>query len=278
MCSAEQRKRGVLYLVPSPLGDTDLDRILPAGVRQVAARLEHWIAEGPRALRRFLKHNGTQLPLQQLKIEALAPRTRGEALERLLSPLEAGQDVGIASEAGCPGVADPGAALVRLAHRRGIRVVPLVGPSSPLLALMASGLNGQQFAFHGYLPVSPDERRSRIQALERESRAHRRTQIVMETPYRNAQLFAALLETCHELTELCVAENLTTSGERIETRPIVEWRKNPAPPGENPCLFLFLASNEAPPSGEGRRPNSARRRPPRRRNAGRAARAGLPRA
>jgi 16S rRNA (cytidine1402-2'-O)-methyltransferase len=242
MCSAERRGRGVLYLVPSPLGDTDLDRILPAGVRQIAAGLEHWIAEGPKTLRRFLKLNGTRLPLQQLKIEVLQEHTPPAALERLLSPLEAGHDVGIASETGCPAVADPGAALVRLAHRRGIRVVPLVGPSSLLLALMASGLNGQQFAFHGYLPAKPTECRARIKALERDSRARRCTQIVMETPYRNARLFAALLEVCRDETELCIAENLTAATERIETRTIAEWKKNPLPPGENPCLFLFLAS------------------------------------
>ncbi|GIX26527.1 SAM-dependent methyltransferase [Pelomicrobium sp. G1] len=242
MCSAERRGRGVLYLVPSPLGDTDLGRVLPADVRQLAARLEHWIAEGPKALRRFLKQNGTRLPLQRLKIEVLDEHTPLEELERLLSPLEAGHDVGLASEAGCPAVADPGAVLVRLAHRRGIRVVPLVGPSSLLLALMASGLHSQQFAFHGYLPVKPAERRARIETLERESRGRRCTQIVMETPYRNAQLFAALLEACHDFTDLCIAENLTAADERIETRSIAEWRKNPAPPGENPCLFLFLAS------------------------------------
>ncbi|TXF13644.1 SAM-dependent methyltransferase [Pelomicrobium methylotrophicum] len=268
--SSEQRGRGTLYLVPAPLGDTDLDQVLPAAVRQTVAALAHWIVEGPKAARRFLSRNGTRCPLQRLQVEVLDEHTPPEALARLLSPLEAGHDVGVVSEAGCPAVADPGAALVRLAHRRGIRVAPLVGPSSILLALMASGLNGQRFAFHGYLPVKPAERRARIEALERDSRLCHCTQIVMEAPYRNAQLFAALLEVCRDDTDLCVATNLTLADERIETRSIAEWKEAPLPPDERPSLFLF----QARPAGGELSASAGRRfrkrpgqRPPRRRSA-----------
>lgn len=234
---------GTLYLIPTPLGEGELDVVLPAGVRATAARLTTFIVEHPKTARAFLKRVGTATPLQALRLIELNEHTPPAALEALLAPLLAGEDVGLVSEAGCPAVADPGADLVRLAHRRGIRVVPLVGPSSILLALMASGFNGQRFAFHGYLPVARAERRQKLQELESASRQRDETQIFIETPYRNGQLLEALLETCRDGTELCIAVALTTPAERVGTRTIAEWRREPWALDRLPAVFLLRAAS-----------------------------------
>ncbi len=233
---------GTLYLIPTPLGEGELDVVLPAGVRATAARLRTFIVEHPKTARAFLKRVGTATPLQALRLIELNEHTPPAALEALLAPLLAGEDVGLVSEAGCPAVADPGADLVRLAHRRGIRVVPLVGPSSILLALMASGFNGQRFAFHGYLPVDRAERRQKLQELEGASRQRDETQIFIETPYRNRQLLESILETCRDETELCIAVALTTPAERVGTRTIAEWRREPWELDRLPAVFLLRAA------------------------------------
>jgi 16S rRNA (cytidine1402-2'-O)-methyltransferase len=233
---------GTLYLIPTPLGEGPLEAVIPAEVRTLAARLDTFIVEHPKTARAFLKQVGTQTPLQQLSLMELSEHTKPDELDALIAPLLAGKDVGLISEAGCPAVADPGANLVRLAHRKGVRVVPLVGPSSIMLALMASGMNGQRFAFHGYLPVEKAERKKKLQDLEAASRSRDETQIFIETPYRNRQLLEAILEACHAETELCVASELTTTAERIATRPVGQWKQAlPEMEKKQPAVFLLHA-------------------------------------
>lgn len=233
---------GLLYLVPVAVGESNPDAILPAEVQRIARNLRYFIVENAKSARNELKRIGITHPVQEIDIREL-PRQPSQAdLDALLAPLAAGQSAGLMSEAGAPAVADPGALLVHAAHDKGIRVIPLVGPSSLLLGLMASGLNGQCFSFHGYLPLREPERCKRIMELERQSHREQRTQIFIETPYRNAALFAALLETCRPDTRLCVATELTTSGESIATKRIDAWRAGPTPVLEKrPTVFLLLA-------------------------------------
>ncbi len=234
---------GTLYLVPVSLGESGPDAILPAEVLRIARSLRHFIVENAKSARAELKRIGVEHPIREIDIRELPREPKQAELDALLAPLVAGGSAGLMSEAGAPAVADPGALLVRAAHAKNIRVAPLVGPSSLLLALMASGLNGQSFAFHGYLPVREPERSRRIAELERESRREGRTQIFIETPYRNAALFAALLEACRPDTLLCAASELTTDRESIATMPIDAWRAAPVPSLEKrPTVFLLLAT------------------------------------
>ncbi len=233
---------GPLYLLPVALGESQPEAVLPEDVRRIAASLRYFIAEKAKSARAELRRIGVAGPLRDLVIRELPREPGREDLAALLAPLLAGEAGGLMSEAGVPAVADPGARLVQAAHELGIRVAPLVGPSSLLLALMASGLDGQRFAFHGYLPVEAAQRKQRIGELERESLREGRTQIFIETPYRNMALFAALLETCRPGTRLCVATELTTPQERIASRRIDAWRKLPAPAlDRRPTVFLILA-------------------------------------
>ena len=185
-----------LFLLPTTLGDSAWQNYLPPATRETACRLTHFVVENAKTARAELKRIGHPMPIRDLAIEQLPEKLGATEIERLLSPLSAGTDIGLMSEAGCPGVADPGALLVRRAHALGITVKPLIGPSSLLLALMASGLDGQRFAFHGYLPQREPERSQKIAALEKESLRLQQTQLFIETPYRNAALFAALLAAC----------------------------------------------------------------------------------
>lgn len=233
---------GTLYLLPCTLGDTPAEQVLPQHVIDIARKLKHFVVEQPKTTRQFLSALKHEQTIQSLHFATLNEHTESRELEGLLAPLLAGEDVGIVSEAGCPGIADPGADLVNLAHRRGIRVVPLVGPSSILLALMGSGLNGQCFAFHGYLPIAEADRNKTIAALEAESAKRKQTQIFIETPYRNEKLFAALLTRCRPQTLLCVACDITLPSELIQTRSIEQWKSQPAPQlNKRPSLFLLLA-------------------------------------
>jgi 16S rRNA (cytidine1402-2'-O)-methyltransferase len=236
-------KPGTLYLIPCTLGDTPARQVLPQHVIDIARTLQHYVVEQPKTARQFLSALKHEQPIQSLHFTTLNEHTASNELPELLAPLLAGQDVGIISEAGCPGIADPGAELVNLAHRKGIRVVPLVGPSSILLALMASGLNGQCFAFHGYLPIAEADRNKTIATLETESAHRRQTQLFIETPYRNDKLFAALLAQCHPHTQLCVATDISLATEQIHTRTIAQWKTQPAPQlNKRPSLFLLLAN------------------------------------
>lgn len=234
---------GTLHLLPAQLGETAWQAVLPPVTRQIACNLRHFVAENAKTARATLKWLEHPLPLRELAIEQLPePLTPGE-IERLLAPLHEGHDTGLMSEAGCPGVADPGALLVRRAHETGIVVRPLVGPSSLLLALMASGLDGQRFAFHGYLPQREPERSRRIAELEKESHLKRQTQLFIETPYRNAALFDALLAACRPATLLCIASDLTLQSETVATRSIANWRREEKPQlDRRPTVFLLLSA------------------------------------
>lgn len=232
-------RTGSLYLIPTPLGEGDLDWTIPSAVRQCIANLRSYIVERPKTARHFLKQIGCKLPLQQIEMQILDEHTKPHALSALLAPLLAGQDVGLLSEAGCPAVADPGADLIRLAHHKNIRIIPLVGPSSILLALMASGLNGQRFIFHGYLPVENDARISKIATLEKQSILHDQTQIFIETPYRNQKLLVLLTELCRNDTNLCVACNLTLADEYIATRTMKAWKYELPDIKKKPAIFLL---------------------------------------
>lgn len=233
---------GTLYLIPVPLGPMGATETLPANVLATIRPLTHFVVEQAKTARAFLKAAGTDAPLQALQIEELNEHTPSNVVSTLLAPLRAGHDLGLLSEAGCPAVADPGAQLVAQAQQEGIRVVPLVGPSSLLLALMASGLDGQRFAFHGYLPAKDPQRQQTIRELEAESRKKRQTQLFIETPYRNPALFDALLRICHPETRLTVATDLTLPTESIRTRRIAAWKKETPPDLERrPTVFLLLA-------------------------------------
>ena len=233
---------GRLYLIPVPLGQTPVDEVLPQAVSDCAKRLTHFVAENAKSARAFLKSLPCATPLQQIEITELSEHTPASALPGLLTPLLAGIDVGLISEAGCPAVADPGANLVALAQDQGIEVFPLVGPSSILLALMGSGLSGQNFAFHGYLPAKDEPRKQKIRELEKDSRQQKRTQIFIETPYRNRQMLTALLACCAPGTRICVASDLTLDSESIETWTTAQWRaRELATIDRRPTVFLLQA-------------------------------------
>jgi 16S rRNA (cytidine1402-2'-O)-methyltransferase len=232
---------GTLYLLPTGLGESALADVLPGQVLATACRLVHFIAENPKSARAFLKQAGYPRPLAEAAITTLDKNTPADAIPGLLKPLLQGFDAGLLSEAGCPAVADPGALLVRAAHRAGITVMPLVGPSSILLALMASGLNGQRFAFHGYLPVENAARAERLRELERRSRQDDATQIFIETPYRNDVMLQALLGSCAPDTLLCVATDLTQPSAQVRTQRIADWQRNTPSIDRRPSVFLVYA-------------------------------------
>ena len=233
---------GTLYLLPVPLAESDLALVLPAQVATVAAGLTHFVVENAKTARHWLKWLNHPVEMRQLNIAEITGKESKSELAALLAPLSQGLDVGVMSEAGCPGIADPGANLVRLAHQQGIRVVPLVGPSSLLLALMASGLDGQRFKFHGYLPVDRAQRASVITELELNSRRNKETQIFIETPYRNDTLFKALVDNCKGDTLLCIGADVTGKNEMIATRPISAWRGDHPDLEKKPTVFLLLAT------------------------------------
>lgn len=230
---------GTLYLIPVGLGGDDAVSLVPPATRHVALKLRRFIAENPKSARRFLQAIGHPVPLQQIEMHVLDEHTRD--IEPLLGWLLSGVDCGLMSEAGCPAVADPGAALVRRAHEAGIAVVPLVGASSVLLALMASGMDGQRFAFHGYLPVDKAERVRRLKEIEAQARGA--TQIFIETPYRNAALLRSLLDHCRGDTILCIAVDLTLPGESVARRAIAEWKKKPPDLDRRLAVFLLYRGN-----------------------------------
>jgi len=234
---------GVLHLIPVGLGDSPIDRWLPPEVRALAGRLYTYIAENAKTARAFLKQAGTRRALQEIAIHTLDARTDPAVIRKWLEPLRAGGEIGLVSEAGCPAVADPGAQAVDIAHRLGLTVTPWVGPSSLLLALMASGLDGQRFAFHGYAAVDAGERARQLRNWEQQSARQRQTQMLIETPYRNGALFAALTSALRGDTRLCVARALTTGREWVRTHTVAEWKSRSAPDlDKQPTLFLFLAA------------------------------------
>lgn len=233
---------GILHLIPVSLGEAPPERWLPNEVRTLAGQLDTYIAENAKTARAFLKAIGTIRPIQEITIHTLSAKTRPEDIAAWLKPVAAGAQIGLVSEAGCPAVADPGAKVARAAHALGIRVQPWVGPSSILLGLMASGLDGQRFAFHGYAPVESAERTRQLRDWEQNSARLNQTQLFIETPYRNTALFTTLLNSLRPDTLLCVARALTTEQEWVRTYAISAW-KNRTPPelDKQPTLFLFLA-------------------------------------
>ena len=243
--ATQRDTRGTLYLIPVALGEaTPWSAFLPAQAQAIAAGLRRFVVETARAARAHLKQLDYPHPLRETDIRELPADGPGAAaaLDALLAPALTGEDIGLMSDAGCPAVADPGARLVARAHALGIRVAPLVGPSSILLGLMGSGLNGQSFAFHGYLPVGEGERDASLRALEDESRKLGRTQIFIETPYRNERMLDALLKLLKPDTRLCIACDLNTAAETLLTRSVRDWRKTERPAlAKRPALFLLLA-------------------------------------
>ena len=233
--------RGTLHLIPVTLGGDGARARLPQATLEAISALDYFIVENEKSARRFLKNAAHPAPLLQLKIERFDKTSDAARAVELLQPLAAGRSAGLLSEAGCPAIADPGALLVAAAHRAGLRVVAHVGPSSLLLALMASGFNGQRFAFRGYLPVPKDQCRSEIAKLERESRAHDMTQIFIETPYRNDALLQMLLETCDGKTRLCVASDLTLATETVRSTTIAAWNGEKTETCRRPSVFLLYA-------------------------------------
>lgn len=232
--------KGKLYLIPSPLGDYDPSLVIPAGTLAVLRSLEIFVVEETRTARRYLSAAGLKGHIADLEFHELNEHSSSEDAKALLPLFERG-DVGLISEAGLPAVADPGAALVALCHRNGIEVVPLVGPSSLMLALMASGLDGQSFAFRGYLPVKAEERRSALRRCEKDSSSLHQTQIFIETPYRNDALLKEMLECLGKDTRLCIAADITMEDAFISTKRVAEWRKTEITIGKRPCVFLILA-------------------------------------
>ncbi|MDH6343626.1 16S rRNA (cytidine1402-2'-O)-methyltransferase [Parabacteroides sp. PFB2-12] len=228
-----------LYLIPVTLGETSHEQVLPAYNREVIITLRHFIVENIRTARRFLKKTAPAIVIDDLTFYELNKHTTPEEVTGYLAPLAKGESVGIISEAGCPAIADPGADVVAMAQRQGYRVVPLVGPSSILMALMASGFNGQSFAFHGYLPIDGNERTQMIKKLEGRVYGENQTQLFIETPYRNNKLAEELLRTCRPGSRLCIASNITCEDESIRTRTIKEWQGKLPDMNKKPTIFLL---------------------------------------
>jgi len=231
--------KGKLYLIPTTLGDTAHERSFPSANNDLIRALKHFVVEELRTARRFLKKVDKAIDIDTLSIEVLNEHTDVKDVADMLRFIEKGEDIGLISEAGCPAVADPGADIVAVAHRKGIQVVPLVGPSSILMSLMASGFNGQNFAFVGYLPIKPNEKSKRIKQLESRVYAENQTQIFIEAPYRNNQLMQTLVKQLAPHTRICVAADITLEQEFIQTKTAKEWKKSMPELHKRPTIFLI---------------------------------------
>lgn len=235
-----QRDRGQLYLLPTTLGETDdLSKILPSGNSEIIIGLKYFIVENIRSARRFLKKVNRDINIDELIFFELNQHTKPEEIASFLQPLKSGNDMGILSEAGCPAIADPGADVVALAQAQNYTVVPLIGPSSILLSLMASGFNGQSFAFLGYLPVQQSDRINALKKMETRIYNEHQTQIFIETPYRNMKMLDDILVTCQPNTKLCIAADITLDTEFIKTNPVSAWKKQKPDLNKRPCIFLL---------------------------------------
>lgn len=228
-----------LYLIPMTLGDTEIERVLPSFNREVIISVKYFIVENIRTARRFLKKVDRDIDIDSLSFVELNKHTTPESISTYLEPLEKGNSIGVISEAGCPAIADPGADVVAIAQRKGLKVVPLIGPSSILLSLMASGFNGQSFAFHGYLPIEKGDRVKKIKALEQLVYSEHQTQIFIETPYRNNKMIDDLISVCRPQTKLCIAANITCDDEFIRTMSLKDWKKSIPELSKIPCIFLI---------------------------------------
>jgi 16S rRNA (cytidine1402-2'-O)-methyltransferase len=231
--------RASLFLIPVTLGDTEHRRALPEYNRDIILQIRHFIVENIRTARRFLKKTAPSIVIEELSFYELNKHTSPEEVATYLNPLAAGEPVGIISEAGCPAIADPGAEVVAIAQKKNYPVVPLVGPSAILMSLMASGFNGQRFAFHGYLPIEATERSRTIKKLENRIYTEEQTQLFIETPYRNNKLAEELIQTCRPSTKLCIAADITCDDESILTRPVKEWEGKVPDLSRRPAIFLI---------------------------------------
>lgn len=228
-----------LYLLPVTLGETPIEQVLPAYNKEIILGIKHFIVEDVRSARRFLKKVERNINIDELTFYPLNKHTSPEDISGYLKPLMEGHPMGVISEAGCPAVADPGADVVAIAQRKNLKVIPLVGPSSIILSVMGSGFNGQSFAFHGYLPIEPNERIKRIKALEQRVYSENQTQLFIETPYRNLKMMEDILKNCRPQTKLCVAANITCEGEFIKTKTVKEWQGKLPDINKIPCIFLI---------------------------------------
>jgi 16S rRNA (cytidine1402-2'-O)-methyltransferase len=235
-------KKGVLYLIPTVLAPATSERVLSPQIKEVVSHINHFFVENVRTSRRFISELQTGKSIESLQFYVLDKDTPSAEVAQYMQILKTGEDAGVLSEAGCPGIADPGAIAVQLAHKNDIQVVPLVGPSAILLALMASGFSGQSFVFHGYLPIDKTERAKAIRQLEKDSLQKNQTQICMETPFRNNQLLEEFLSICHPDTLLCIATQITTPDEMIRTNKIKEWAKHKPDLHKKPTIFLLYKS------------------------------------
>lgn len=233
------KKTGKLYLIPSMLGDSRISAVIPSDNIQIISKIRFFIVEEVRTARHFLKKADPGIVIDEISFLLYNEHSKGQDLTKFIEPLLDGEDAGILSEAGTPCIADPGSEIVRLAHMNNIKVVPLTGPSSILLALMASGFNGQNFAFHGYLPIEKTNRNKKIREIERSAYSNDQTQIFIETPYRNIQLFQAITEACSDNTMLCVASGLSTESEKITVRNIRQWKGQNPDIHKKPTVFLL---------------------------------------
>ena len=229
-----------LYLIPVTLGETSIEQVLPTYNHEVIMGIRHFVVENIRSARRFLRQTDKAFPIDDCTFFEMGKHADEKQFSQYLQPLRDGKPVGVISEAGCPAVADPGADIVRIAQREGLRVVPLVGPNSMIMAVMSSGLGGQSFAFNGYLPVDASDRAKRLKALESRAWTEGQTQLFIETPYRNEKMFQALVSTLRPQTRLCIAAGITTADEYIRTLPISEWKKTKLPDlSKIPAIFLI---------------------------------------
>ncbi|MBR5813630.1 MAG: SAM-dependent methyltransferase [Bacteroidaceae bacterium] len=228
-----------LYLIPVTLGETEHSRVLPNYNASIIAGIRHFIVEDVRSARRFLRKVDPQFDIDGSQFFELNKHTSPQDISGYLRPLSEGRPMGVISEAGCPAVADPGADVVAIAQRKGMKVVPLVGPSSIILSVMASGFNGQSFAFNGYLPIKPDERAKKLRQLEQRIYNEEQTQLFIETPYRNGKMIEDILKNCRPQTKMCIAANLTCDGEYVCTRTVKEWRGKVPDLSKIPCIFLL---------------------------------------
>lgn len=228
-----------LILIPVPLGETPIEQVLPHYNREQILPVKYFIVENIRSARRFLKKTDSSINIDELTFYELNKHTNPEQIESYLQPIANGNSVGVISEAGCPAIADPGADIVAIAQRKDIKVIPLVGPSSILMSLMASGFNGQSFAFHGYLPIDGAERAKKIKQLEQRIYNEHQTQIFIETPYRNLKMVEDLVKNCMPSTKLCIAMNITCEDEYIKTLSVKEWVKRLPDMNKKPCIFLL---------------------------------------
>lgn len=235
------KDQGKLYLIPNVLAENTAQQVISAQVKEVIKHTRHFLVEDLRTARRYISSLKLGITIEDLRMDILDKKTKEHQIKELMRPIFQGKDIGVISEAGCPGIADPGALAVAFAHQKGIQVIPLAGPSSMFLALMASGFNGQSFAFVGYIPIDKKARIAAIKELERDSIRHYRTQIFMETPFRNNHLLEDLKNSLHPNTKLCIAKNLTAKDEWIQSKTIAEWKKTKVDLHKVPTVFLLYA-------------------------------------